>query len=99
MDRTAEYNDYVKDVCGFLHTLTADADWILNNPALIASLWRKTIAGWNRNMYPAQIAADWYNDYSGKKPAARQESDIPANILASREARRQVWAAAKLPLN
>jgi len=109
MDRTAEYNDYVRDVCGFLRKLApADADWILNDTVLVASLWRKTVAGWNQTARPAQIAADWYGDYIDKTPVVgvgpitrvapvvRWKSDIPADILANREKRRLLWKAAYL---
>lgn len=108
MDRTAEYNDYVRDVCGFLSTLGVDANQIRNDNALAGSLWCHTVNGWNHNQLPAQVADDWCNKQTGKqtgkKPVAtvagvtpaRRESDIPATILAYRETRRQLWQNARL---
>lgn len=92
MDRTAEYNDYVRDVCGFLQTLGVDADQIRNDNALAGSLWCHTVNGWNHNRLPAQVADDWYNEHNGKKPATTPaRPDIPATVLAYRESRRLLW--------
>jgi hypothetical protein len=95
MDTTAEYRDYVNDVCGFLRTLAADADRILNDATLVASLWRKVVHGWNCNARPAQIAADWYGDHIDTEPVAARP-DVPATVLAYRKSRRLLWAAAYL---
>jgi len=83
----ATYQDYVDDVCGFLGECRADANELLDDAKTVLSLWRAAAHGWNHGTPAAQVVAEWCNGTAKSK----SKSDIPATVLAAREARRRLW--------
>jgi len=89
------YEDYTREVCGLLRVCRKDAEQILQDSRGVTSLWHAAANGWNNEQTPEEVVDEWCS-WNDVEEATKPKCDVSAIILASRETRRKLWAAAHL---